>query len=192
MRLDVTDRLADLRAGEAGVDVRYGGGRRPGLEAARLLAEKVFPVCSPGLLNEPMALHTPDDLRRHTHIHDATIRFDADFPSWPRWLAAAGVRHVDPGRGLRINTSAGMTQAAIAGQGVALGRSVVVADDLAAGRLLRLCPDVRCSVGWAYWIVHTSQNARLARFAAFRNWIAAKVQQGGRAGISPASPGADV
>ena len=192
VRLDVTDRLADLRAGEADVGVRYGGGRWPGLEAARLLAEEVFPVCSPGLLKGPPPLRGPDDLRHKTLIHDATIGFDADFPSWPRWLAAAGVRGVDAGRGLRINASAAVTQAAIAGQGVALGRSVVVADDLAAGRLVRLFPDVRCSVGWAYWVVHTPEGARLAKVAAFRDWLVAEARQGGQAEPGSASPGADM
>lgn len=192
VRLDVTDRLADLRAGEADVGVRYGGGRWPGLEAGRLLAEEVFPVCSPGLLEGPPQLCTPDDLRHHTLIHDATIRFDADFPSWPRWLAAAGVQHVDAGRGLRINASAAVTQAAVAGQGVALGRSVVVADDLAAGRLVRLFPGVRCSVEWAYWVVHAPEVAKLPRVTAFRDWLVAETRPSGQAELSPGSLGADV
>lgn len=171
LRLDVTDQLADLAAGEADVGIRYGGGRWSGLEATRLLDEEVFPVCSPVLFDGPYPPRTPADLRHHTLIHDATVRFDADFPTWRAWLTVAGVSDVDPGRGLMINASAAVTQAAVEGQGIALGRSVVVGDDLAAGRLVRLFPEVACPVGWAYYVVNRPEALQLAKVAAFRHWL---------------------
>lgn len=177
MRLDVTDRLVDVAAGDADVGIRYGGGRWAGLEATRLLDEEVFPVCSPALLDGPHPPLVPADLRHHTLIHDATVRFDADFPTWRAWLAAIGVESVDAERGLVINASAAVTQAAVDGQGVALGRSVVVGDDLKAGRLVRLFPDAVCPVRWGYYVVTRPGAMDVAKVAAFQGWLIAEAER---------------
>lgn len=174
VRLDATERLSDLAGGDADVGIRYGGGRWPGLQAELLLAEEVFPVCAPALLGGASGLSTPADLRRHTLIHDATIRFDADFPTWRAWLALVGEKEVDPERGLVINASAAVTQAALEGRGIALGRSVVVADDIAAGRLVRLFPTVQCPVKWAYYAVHRPGAEKTEKIASFLAWLAAE------------------
>jgi len=171
LRLDVTDRLVDLQAGDADLGIRYGGGRWAGLASTLLLREEVFPVCSPALLQGRHPLRTPAGLRHHILLHDATIPDGAGYPSWAAWLAAAGVTGMDTSRGLRINASAAVTEAAVAGQGVALGRSVIVADDLAAGRLVRPFAPMPCLIGWAYYVVHTQDAPGQAKVAAFRAWL---------------------
>lgn len=176
VRLDATDRLVDLAGGDADLGVRYGGGRWSGLQSHRLLDEEVFPVCKPALLQGAQPLRKPSDLRHHTLIHDATIRFDADFPTWRAWLALAKASNVDPERGLVINASAAVTQAALDGQGVALGRSVVVGDDVAAGRLVRLFPAIKCPVNWAYYAVHRPGAEKAAKVAAFLDWLAGEAK----------------
>ena len=174
VRLDATDRLVDIAGGAADLGIRYGSGRWPGLRSHRLLAEEIFPVCSPLLLQGPHALNTPADLRHHTLIHDATIRFDADFPNWRAWLALADVRDIDPERGLVINASAAVAQAALEGRGVALGRSVVVGDDVAAGRLVRLFPAIQCPVNWAYYAVYRQGAEKAEKVEAFLAWLSAE------------------
>lgn len=171
VRLDATDRLVDIVGGAADLGIRYGSGRWPGLRSHRLLDEEVFPVCSPSLMLGPHALTVPGDLRHHTLIHDATIRFDADFPTWRAWLALAGETDIDPERGLVINASAAVAQAALEGRGVALGRSVVVGDDVAAGRLVRLFPAIQCPVNWAYYVVHRQGAEKTEKVASFLAWI---------------------
>lgn len=176
VRLDATDRLVDLAAGDADVGVRYGSGRWAGLQAHLLFDEEIFPVCSPSILQSGRPLRNPSDLRHHTLIHDSTIKFDSDFPSWRAWLGMARVRGVDPERGLAINSSVAVTQAALEGQGVALGRSVVVNDDLAAGRLIRLFPAVECQLNWAYYAVHRPGAERVAKTSAFLEWLVAEAR----------------
>ena len=63
------------------------------------------------------------------------------------------------------------------GQGVALGRSVVVADDLAAGRLVRPFPEIACAVRWAYYVVNRPEAMRLAKVAAIRAWLISEAGQ---------------
>jgi len=95
----------------------------------------------------------------------------AGFPSWEQWLQKTQVTGVDISRGLRINNSAAVLQAAIEGRGVALARSVMAHDDLAAGRLVRLYPDIRAESALAYYVVYHNECASLPRLAAFRDWL---------------------
>ena len=120
----------DFAREEVDAAVRWGGGEWPGLRADLLGTMDVFPVCSPRLLRGPQPLRTPEDLRHHPLIHDASGE------DWRRWLAAAGVSVV-PAPSLHFHDSSLVIQAAIEGQGVALAYSALVADDLAAGRVVR-------------------------------------------------------
>ena len=70
-------------------------------------------------------------------------------------------------------------QAAIDGQGVALVRSAHVADDIAAGRLVKLF-NIPCPSTMAYYLVCPEGREHLAKIAAFRDWLsqeAAAAQQ---------------
>lgn len=52
-----------------------------------------------------------------------------------------------------ISTSAAVLQAAMDGGGIALAHSLLVSDDLKAGRLVRLLPDISISSPLAYYLV---------------------------------------
>ncbi|TKB17114.1 MAG: transcriptional regulator, partial [Mesorhizobium sp.] len=113
------------------VAVRYGSGNYPGLTSEFLTGEEVFPVCSPKLLEGAHPLRTPQDLRHHTLIRDS-------FPiDWATWLASAGVEGVDPQSGITFDSATFAMESAAQGEGVVLGRTMLVAADLAAGRLVR-------------------------------------------------------
>ena len=80
-------------------------------------------------------------------------------------------------RGLRVNSSAAVLQAAIEGHGVALARSVMARDDLTAGRLARLFPQIEFSSPLAYYVVYRSECATLPRLVAFRDWLFAEASK---------------
>src|SRR5574337_897048 len=82
-----------------------------------------------------------------------------------------GVRGVAATRGMRINNSAAVLQAAAEGHGIALARSVMARDDLAAGRLVRLFADIAFASSLAYYGVYRPECASLPRLAAFRAWL---------------------
>jgi LysR family glycine cleavage system transcriptional activator len=79
---------------------------------------------------------------------------------------------------MRINNSAAVLQAAIDGHGVALARSVMARDDLAAGRLVRLFPEVEFTSALAYYVVYRTECASLPRLAAFRDWLVSEAMAG--------------
>jgi LysR family transcriptional regulator, glycine cleavage system transcriptional activator len=171
IRLDTSLRPVDFVAQRIDIGVRYGAGHWPGLQADKLLDEEVYPVCSP-LLTQKARLHKPADLLRQTLIHDLSMAADEGFPTWDSWLRAAGVTHpATKARGLKINNSAAVLQAAIDGQGVALARSVMAQDDVASGRLLRLFPSVRVASPLCYYVVYRADSAGMPCTQRFRQWL---------------------
>lgn len=175
VRLDTNHKSVDFVAQGIDIGVRYGMGRWPGLRADRLLDEEVFPVCSPALLRSRRRLRQASDLAHETLIHDLSMAGHPGFPTWEAWMERAGVAHAAMNlRGLRINNSAAVLQAAAEGHGVALARSVMARDDLSSGRLVRLFPDIGFALEVAYYIVYRPECAGLPRLAAFREWLLAE------------------
>lgn len=170
LRLDTSLKPVDFVAQRIDVGVRYGRGQWPGLAAEKLMDEEVYPVCAPALLTTA-TLQAPGDLRGQVLIHDQSVDTSTGFASWQAWLRHAGVQGVPTDRGLRINNSAAVLQAAIDGQGVALARSVMAHDDLAAGRLVRLFPQVRLDSALAYYVVYRPECIAQPKVAAFRDWL---------------------
>lgn len=166
VRVDTATRLVDFEADEIDLAIRYGLGGYEGVESVRLFGEEVFPVCSPLLAK---ALRGPGDLKRTLLIHDETTGKDPDFPDWRAWLQAAGAPEVDSERGLRFRLSSMAVQAAIDGQGVALGRRVLVEDDLLAGRLARPF-ELALPARPAYWLV-TPRRALSRPGTLLRDWL---------------------
>lgn len=171
VRLDTNLKPVDFVAQGVDIGVRYGTGSWPGLASQKLMDEEVYPVCTPTLRREHPGLRNAADLRRVTLIHDLSMDSHTGFPTWDTWLRKAGVTDVSTKRGLKINNSAAVLQAAIEGHGVALARSVMAHDDLTAGRLVRLFPDVAFTSPLAYYVVFRGECSGLPKLTAFRDWL---------------------
>jgi LysR family glycine cleavage system transcriptional activator len=176
IRLDATERLADLRQDDFDIGIRYGSGEYPGLHVERVTAQAVFPVCAPSVANGARPLREPVDLRHHTLIHVDWARRGITAPDWPRWLASAGVAGVDARSGPRFGQQSMAVQAAVAGHGVALGSAVLVADDLAAGRLVK--PFEHTLYGdHTYYLVCLPEDAETPRIRLFRDWLFEEIER---------------
>ncbi|HKY93994.1 MAG TPA: transcriptional regulator GcvA [Kiloniellales bacterium] len=193
VRIDVSSDLAEL-GGEGGVDLalRFGSGSYRGLVAEQLFSEVVFPVCSPRLLRRGPPLRKPADLRQHTLIHYDWQGEGVVWPDWQSWLAAAGVSGVDTERGLHFTHSTLALQAALDGQGVALGDSTLVADDLRARRLVQpLKLSLQTPRGFAYHLVYPAAALEKPLAREFRAWVLAEAaktkRQLGRRGAAAAN-----
>jgi LysR family glycine cleavage system transcriptional activator len=171
VRLDTNHKSVDFVAQRIDIGVRYGTGIWPGLKADKLMDEEVYPVCSPELLRQHGRLRKPSDLARETFIHDLSMDGHAGFPTWEMWMENAGVTDATPTRGMQINNSAAVLQAAIEGHGIALARSVMARDDLTSGRLIRLFPELTLASPLAYYVVYRAECSSLPRLVAFRDWL---------------------
>lgn len=167
-----------LESGDVDIVIRFGPGHYPGFEVHPLMPEEVFPVCSPDLIDGDHPLISPSDLVHQVLIHDEGymhyaqegIRFKTTFPDWNMWYQAAGIGSLPTEHGPRFSTSALAIQAAVDGQGVALGRSVLVRDDLAAGRLVKPF-ELSISNVFAYYCISLESSDDKPELAAFRNWL---------------------
>ena len=93
------------------------------------------------------------------------------------WLRAAGAEEVDAQRGPRFSNAGLALQAAIEGQGLALGSEALVGDALAAGRLVRPF-DVALPMNFAYYLVYPENTADRPKVASFRQWILSEIAAG--------------
>jgi LysR family transcriptional regulator, glycine cleavage system transcriptional activator len=168
--IDTNTALVDFAAQAVDVGIRYGAGVWPGLVAIPFARDMFFPVCDPALLEGDHPLRAPEDLRHHPLIHDMSMASTAAFRTWRDWHAAAGLPIADSQRGLRINDSAAAYRMAMSGHGVALGRTTLVEQDLASGRMVRpFGPALECAL--AYHVVYRPHNADAPLVSAFRDWL---------------------
>lgn len=142
--------------------IRLGSGDWPGLTAHFLFTAELFPVCAPRLAER---LTAPGDLARAPLLQAASAPED-----WPAWAKAAGVE-LNLRRAQSFDYPAFALQAAIDGLGVAMARGPFVADDLAAGRLVKpFALTVPNGRGW--YLVHRPEESAPG-LAPFRDWVIA-------------------
>ena len=166
----------DFAREEIDVAIRTGAGSYDGLRSDLLLREDFFPVCSPELLSRGPPLRDPADLAHHVLLHDEFDheRRQPNQVNWARWLAATGMTNIDARRGLRFSYSHMTLQAAVAGQGIALASSALLADDLATGRLVRPFGDLAVPGPNRFSVVCPEATAEREKIAMFREWALAE------------------
>lgn len=177
IRIDAGEQLTDLRRDDVDVGLRYGTGDYPGMHVECIGTQRVFPVCSPWLIDGDRPLREPEDLRHHTLIHVDWERRGMTAPAWRDWLRKAGVASkVNCRAGPRFTHHSMSLQAALAGHGVALGSTLLVIDDLAAGRLVAPF-DLVLEEEHCYYFVCLPESVSNPRVRAFRDWIYAELAQ---------------
>ena len=91
---------------------------------------------------------------------------------WRTWLRTVGADDaVDSDRGPFFGHSYLVIQAAIDGQGVALGRGVLVTDAMMDGSLVRPFDSAGIPIEYAYYIVHPEGAMQRPSVAAFSDWL---------------------
>lgn len=112
-----------------------------------MLMETVLPVCSPALI-APAHRNEPRALLAHRWLEEKHIDSpETDWRTWRRHLGLMGQATPEP---LVLSGLSTIVAAAVAGVGIALGRSPLVDEELAAGRLVALVPQMRMAGSWGY------------------------------------------
>ena len=154
--------LVDFRRDNVDIAIRHGLGQWPGTLAEHLLDDTSFPVCSPKLANGKLPKR-PADLANFTLLR-------GEGEQWKPWFEAAGLDWPEPTRGPLYSDSSHMLQAAIEGQGVAIARSSLLADDLKNGVLVQLF-DVIVPMPRKYYLVYPPRMKDSPKLDAFRKWL---------------------
>ncbi|MDZ7840992.1 MAG: transcriptional regulator GcvA [Gammaproteobacteria bacterium] len=166
LRIAASRQFTDFETEGVDAAIRYGLGDWPSVAATHLADEEIVPVCSPAYAHE-VGLVKPADLAQASLLH-------GDLPEdWRDWFRAAGVTDPVPRRGPHFGDANALLQAATDGLGVALGRSLLVADDLRAGRLVEPFGP-RLQARYAYWFVLPRSQALSERLVRVRDWLTAQ------------------
>ena len=171
VRISADTRLLDLDREGIDVAIRYCPPELAGAGAVRMGGENVFPVCSPKLLRlRGRPLVEPMDLRRHTllHVDDPDGRWP--WMSWKTWLEVAGVPDLRSAAALRFSGYEQVIPAAIAGNGIALGRSPLVDALIKSGELVALFKRIAVTER-GYWIVTSPDATSRSYVKDFVEWL---------------------
>ena len=170
LRLSASDRVVDLRHDDVDLAIRYARSAPQPELARRLFGETVVAVAHPSF--GPDALKTRRALARHT-----LLDFDAPrgqqrpaWLQWASWLKRRGWETVQPRGLLRFNQYDQIIHAALAGQGVALGRLPLLQPLLDEGRLVVVDAE-RIETDYAYWLLQAEASPRAA-VRRVAQWIA--------------------
>jgi DNA-binding transcriptional LysR family regulator len=149
--------------------------------AELLFGDVVLPVCSPKLLRDPARpLKTPDDLR-----HQVLMYLDsgpgADMQDWPIWLRAMKLEGLKPAGVLHFSQFDQLINAAVAGQGVALGRSPLLRQLLRERKLVAPFKKTVASPR-SYFLVQSAGAARKPEAQDFAAWLRDEARAGARPG----------
>jgi LysR family glycine cleavage system transcriptional activator len=142
--------------------IRFGAGAWPRLHAQKLFDEWLVPVCTPPLLERHGAVAEARDLRRYKLLHST-------YEPWTAWLLEAGPDEVWPSSGAAFDDAIAIVRAAEAGQGLALSRWSLVADEVAMSRLAIAGRALRSA--HAYHFVCPPAHLALEKVALFREWL---------------------
>jgi len=176
LRLVASAPVANLAAAGIDLAVRYGKGRWPGVKAVHLLDNEIFPVCAPSYMVDRRPMRAPEDLLNETLLN--LVEFDRNWMTWDAWLRAVGVAEKPAKRGLEFDNYLVLIQAALDGQGIALGGGRLADDFLARGALMRpLEATLRSELAF-YLLIPTE--APLGKPAErFRDWILSEAKVAG-------------
>ena len=168
VRISATYENVELERDGVDLAIRYTSpeemaGRKP------LFAEEVIPVCSQALAADPARpLREPGDLRRHVLLHSDDAQYS--WMEWNLWLHAHGLKDLQPAGVLQFNNYDQLVQAAVNGQGIALGRLPLLKRMLREKQLVT--PFKRSVVSSrGYYVVRSARAAGKQDVAEFEAWL---------------------
>ena len=172
LRLHTSDRDLDITAENFPLGIRGGDPVNwPAYDSRPFAQEEIIAVAAPAYI----ARHgMPTELRALT-THNL-IHLDEPWrpaPSWSEWLASAGVALPSRNRGLVINDYVSVIQAALDGQGVALGWRHLIDRMLDEGRLVQITSYVMIT-GSAFHVIWAKDRPLSANAAKVRDWLAGR------------------
>jgi DNA-binding transcriptional LysR family regulator len=182
VRLSATLDLVDLERSQLDLAIRFvpiASGHGP-----VLFEEEVQPLCSPQLLRDPRRpLKTPADLEHHTLLTVDMPQGEPPTVDWEPWLQVIGLETVRSANTMRFTHYTDAVAAAVAGQGVVIGRLPLLAEFVRNGSLVAPFRS-RAASRRGYFVTMASQAAHNSDAQDFARWLVAEAEQA----KAPAAP----
>lgn len=179
VRISATLEVLDLQRSGIDVSVRLSTISQ-GVGSA-LFEERVLPVCAPQLLkNRALPLKKPADLARHTLLAIDKPQGQSLTIDWEPWFKMMGLAQVRMKNTLRFSQYSDVVAAAVAGQGVAIGRLPLLDALLRDGRLV--APFAGAASRFGYFVNLAPRAAGNADAQDFVRWLMAEAELAKREG----------
>jgi LysR family transcriptional regulator, glycine cleavage system transcriptional activator len=170
IRISANNKMLDLGREGIEVAIRYCEAKAAPEGAIKLFGEMVLPVCSPKLVTHKAPLAKPEDLRHHVLLHYERPEGITPWLSWTVWLETMQLAGLKPAGSLRFSQYDQTIQAAIDGQGVALGTSPLVRQMIKQGRLI-VPLEKKFESARAYYLVISAEAANRPEVKEFADWL---------------------
>lgn len=169
LRLHTSDRDLDIAAENIPLGIRGGNPANwPTFDSRMFAPEEIIAVASPSYIARHGNPREVRALTTHSLIHLEEPWRAA--PTWEKWFASAGIALPSKNRGLLINDYVSVIQAALNGQGIALGWRHLVDAMLADGRLVAMS-DHEMITGSAFHVVWQKNRPLSANAVKVRDWL---------------------
>lgn len=175
LRILAVDSIRGVRNSEFDIALFYSRTPPQEFDATPLFSETVFPVCSPSYLQKHPEISDPHQLSNGTLL---SLDINEDWVTWADWFKQSNITPaVGTGRKLNINNYLLVIQAALNGQGLALGWSNLVDDYLASGLLV--CPiDLTMKTQSQFYMLQPPQVSRPKKgVECFRKWLISIIEE---------------
>ena len=173
VRISAVYSLVNLNRDGVDLAIRYQAEDMADADADLLFADTVLPMCSPKLLRDPKRpLKTPEDLRHHVLMY-LDSGPGADMQDWPIWLRAMKLEGLKPASVIHFSQFDQLINAAVAGQGIALGRMPLLKEMLRDKRLVAPFKKTIASPR-SYYLVESAAAARKPEVQDFAAWLRAE------------------
>lgn len=167
VRVEATIDLVDPDTSDVDLCIRVGRGPYPGLNADKLLNQRIFPVCSPTLAQQ---IREPKDIGRLPIIQDPGQMF-----TWKTWLDLFGLDASILQDGPSFSDGSLCLDAAIAGQGVFLAWETLAVYAIKSGQVVAPFPE-RPATEFAYWLISGRNAPKTRAKQAFGDWLKNELQ----------------
>ena len=154
--------LSDFVKNGMDVGIRYGAGTWPRVHAQKLFDEWLVPVCTYELLQRHGTIAEARDLKRYKLLH-------SPYEPWSAWLLEGATHDVWPSTGPLFDDAVAIVRAAEAGQGLALARWSLVADEVSRQRLAIAGRSLKSPGAW--YFVCPPAHLAMNKVAVFRDWL---------------------
>lgn len=177
VRLAATNDVANLERDRIDIAIRFMEPRAAPAGAVPLTGEEVFPVCSPALLLErARPLKKPADLARHVMLHYDDPAGQWPWLNWSQWLDAFSLRELKTAGIAHYSHYDQLINAAIEGEGVALGRNPLIKRFLKSGALVAPFQN-RIAASREYFIIVASHAAGRPPVQRFVTWLHQEIRR---------------
>ncbi|MGI3167013.1 LysR substrate-binding domain-containing protein [Pseudooceanicola sp. 200-1SW] len=164
-----SQRMADTSNPAVDTFITFGDDSRAHVAVEPLLSVEFTPLCSPAYLSRFKNFNDPSILKGATLLHMS------DFTDWENWMRLSGLPPESAHRGVCYSDMNIVHTAVMAGEGIAIGDTVLWGKDLREGRLMRpFARSLHFDTG--YFLCTPEENLSNPVVVEFHNWLKTRLE----------------